>query len=264
MEYLCGPWFGFFARDQFFLFKNCDKENPYDLINMKGGKTINRLTVEFHKPFRGQEGPSSEGQEEARARFFVDVYHSREKLNCVFFYSIKNTSTVTLESTRIYNLFDFDINGLRSYNSDYAYFDDRFQAIVQHDTNVHVGFCSLEPFPATHHSGGHPYELKIDGKHPDLDDRILEGPDDFFSGLEWVLGDMQPGETRILPVILAAGESQEEFEENLQDGITKAASLFPELPGLINVPERQKKIKEEDVMKMNATLKSTAKKEEEC
>lgn len=133
---------------------------------------------------------------------------------------------------------------------------------MQHDGNVHVGFCSLEEFPAAHHQAGHPYELKIDATTPSLNDVVLKGPDDFFSGLEWNLGDLEPGQYKILPVVLAAGDSREEFYYYLRDGMNKARKIFPSMPRIIMQSERQKLLKSDGLIeKMNKVLKSNDKKE---
>jgi len=263
-EYLCGPWFGFNAAGGFHLFKNCDKEFPYTLMNLKAGNMVNRLTVEFHKALpAGLKVPAGAGSE-IKAQFFADVYYTKTELNCIFFYSMKNTCDIPFTELRLFNLFDFDIGGLSSYDGDQAYFDKKYQAIVQNDGRVHVGFCSTGEFPVAHFAAAHPYELKIDARHPSLDDVILAGPDDLFSGLEWGLGTLKPGEFRIIPVIIAAGESREEFYDNLQKGIDRAKVIMPELPRIISLPERQQRIADGMIKQMNEKASKSSAKKEEC
>jgi hypothetical protein len=165
---------------------------------------------------------------------------------------------------RLFNLFDFDIGGLSSYDGDQAYFDKKYQAIVQYGGTVHVGFCSTGEFPVSHIAAGHPYELKIDAQHPSLDDVILKGPDDLFSGVEWNLGTIKPGEHRIVPVIIAAGETQDEFYDNLQKGLDRARAILPELPRIINLPERQQRISDGMIKQMNEKPSKNSKKKEDC
>ncbi|NMC04956.1 MAG: hypothetical protein GYA24_07090 [Candidatus Lokiarchaeota archaeon] len=263
-NYLCGPWFGFNAAGSYHLFKNCDKEYPYDLMNLKSGNMVNRLTVEFHKPIpAGAVVPAGSGTE-IKAQFFADVYYTKTELNCIFFYSVKNTSKLPYTGVRLFNLFDFDIGGLSSYDGDQAYFDKKYQAIVQHGGSGYVGFCSTRGFPASHYTAGHPYELQLDARHPSLDDVILPGPDDLFSGLEWNLGDLQPGEARTVPVVIAAGETRDEFYENLQKGIERAAVILPELPRIINLPERQQRLADGTIKQMNVLTEKASKQKEEC
>ncbi|HME52665.1 MAG TPA: hypothetical protein VKM55_10640 [Candidatus Lokiarchaeia archaeon] len=263
-EYLCGPWFGFYCQDKFHVFKNCDKDNPYTLMNLKAGKSVNRLTVEYRKFSKKK---ADIGDEEApvpdiKAQFFADVYYSKNELNCVFFYSIKNNCSLEFKDIRLFNLFDFDIGGLSNYDCDYAYFDEEYNAIVQNDGTVHVGFCSLEEFPAAHHQAGHPYEIKIDASSPSLNDMVLKGPDDFFSGLEWDLGDLAPGQYKIVPVVLAAGDSREEFYYFLRDGMEKARKILPTMPRIIMQSERQKFLTSDGLVeKMNKALKGNGEKE---
>nr|MDO8114222.1 hypothetical protein [Candidatus Sigynarchaeota archaeon] len=254
-EYLCGPWIGFYCQDQYHVFRNCDKENPYTLMNLKAGKSVNRLTVEYHKTLtiKSQSGESITG--EVKAQFYADVYYSVNELNCIFFYSVRNNCSWPFKGLRVFNLFDFDIGGLSNYDGDFAYFDTQYQAIVQHGVNVHVGFCSLKEFPVAHYAAGHPYEVKVDANHPSLDDVILKGPDDLYSGLEWNLGDLNPGEYKILPVVIATGESREEFYDYLRDGIEKARQILPTMPRIINTPERQVRISDGMIKKVNETLK---------
>ncbi|MEX2726357.1 MAG: hypothetical protein Q6353_003835 [Candidatus Sigynarchaeum springense] len=263
-EYLCGPWFGFYAGGGFHLFKNCDKEFPYTLMNLKAGNMVNRLTVEFHKEIPADAKVSGEKSREIKAQFFADVYYTKMELNCIFFYSIKNTCEMPFTGLRLFNLFDFDIGGLSSYDGDSAYFDTRYKAIVQNNGNVHVGFCSTPEFDVAHYAAGHPYELKIDARHPSLNDIILAGPDDLFSGIEWNLGTLKPGEARTIPVIMAAGEIREEFEENLRKGIDRAKGLLPELPRLINLPERQQRIADGMIKQMYEKASKSSARKYEC
>ncbi len=263
-DYLCGPWFGFNSAGSFHLFKNCDKEFPYNLMNLKAGNMVNRLTVEFHKPLlAGSNVPAGAGGE-IKAQFFADVYYTKTELNCVFFYSVKNTCEIPFTDLRLFNLFDFDIGGLTSYDGDQAYFDKSYQAIVQYSGTAYVGFCSISEFPVAHYAAGHPYELKVNAQHPSLDDVILKGPDDLFSGAEWNLGTLHPGESRTIPVIIAAGETREEFYENLQKGIDRAKSILPELPRIISLPERQQHIADGTIKQMIEKTEKTSKKKEEC
>nr|MDO8117504.1 hypothetical protein [Candidatus Sigynarchaeota archaeon] len=145
-----------------------------------------------------------------------------------------------------------------------AYFDKKYNAIVQNNGRVHVGFCSTGDFKVAHYAAGHPYELKIDAQHPSLNDVILEGPDDLFSGLEWSLGTLKPGEARIIPVIMAAGESRGEFDDNLQKGIERAKGILPELPRIISLPERQQRISDGKIKQMYEKASKSSVKKEEC
>ncbi|MBN2150422.1 MAG: hypothetical protein JW839_03145 [Candidatus Lokiarchaeota archaeon] len=263
-EYLCGPWFGFYAAGGFHLFKNCDREYPYTLMNLKAGNMVNRLTVEFHKTLPAGAKADDGAGVEVKAQFFADVYYTKTELNCIFFYSVKNTCQIPFTDLRLFHLFDFDIGGLAGYDGDEAYFDKEHQAIVQYDGSVHVGFCSTGAFPVAHYAAGHPYELKIDARHPSLDDVILAGPDDLFSGLEWNLGTLNPGEFRIIPVVIAAGESREEFYDNLRKGIGRARGILPELPRIISLPERQQRIADGVIKQMNEKASKGGVRKDEC
>jgi hypothetical protein len=72
-EYLCGPWFGFYSAGSFHLFKNCDKEFPYTLMNLKAGNMVNRLTVEFHKPLPNGAKVPDGASKELKAQFFACI-----------------------------------------------------------------------------------------------------------------------------------------------------------------------------------------------
>jgi hypothetical protein len=246
------------------LFKNCDKEYPYTLMNLKAGNMVNRLTVEFHKPVPAGTRIADGAGNEIKVQFFADVYYTKTELNCIFFYSVKNTCDIPFTDVRLFNLFDFDIGGLSSYDGDQAYFDKKYQAIVQYGGPVHVGFCSIGEYPVSHYAAGHPYELKIDAQHPSLNDVILKGPDDLFSGVEWNLGNLKPGEVRIIPIIIAAGETRDEFYDNLQKGIDRAKNILPELPRIINLPERQQHIEDGALKQMNEKTEKSSKKKDEC
>ena len=92
----------------------------------------------------------------------------------------------------------------------------------------------------------------------------MKGPDDLFSGVEWNLGNLKPGQVRIIPIIIAAGENREEFYDNLQKGIDRAKAILPEIPRIINQPERQQRIADGALKQMNEKAEKTGKKKEEC
>ena len=247
-EYLCGPWLGIeLENGEYYIFKNCDKDNPYVLLNLKIGRMVNRLTVEFQKEM--MDGKM------LKARFYADVYFSRKTMNCVFFYSIRNTGDLPFKLVNIYNLFDFDIGGLNEYDTDYAYYDENLQAIIQYTKTGYVGFASTKENHVAHYAASHPYELKLDANQRNLDDKILPGPDDLFSGLQWSLGSLNPSEWKILPVILAVGEDKESFHGNLKKGIQKAKRLRPLVKKLINLPERQEKVADDREKNMTEAYK---------
>ncbi|MFX0102231.1 MAG: hypothetical protein ACFFCS_21880, partial [Candidatus Hodarchaeota archaeon] len=174
-----------------------------------------------------------------KVRFYADVYFSRENLNALFFYTLKNLTRERFEDVTIYNLYDFDVGGLSLYDTDYAIFDKNLQAIMQHDDKGnYIGFSSLEGYPVSHYVAGNPYELEIDEGNRSLSDEILEGPKDLFIGLEWNLGVLEPDENVTIPIIMATGESKEEFTKNLAIGIEKSKKTMKSLRRLIKMPER--------------------------
>ncbi|MBD3188003.1 hypothetical protein GF325_14295 [Candidatus Bathyarchaeota archaeon] len=256
-EYLCGPWFSFYHQGRFHLFKNCDRNNPYRLINLKASKMVNRLTVEFDTSMKqvNDSHPSRNGEKPARTRFYADVYFSREHLNSIFFYTIRNLTSVNLEHVTFYILYDFDVGGLSGYDSDHAHYDNDRQYIVQYNDDGHsIGFSSLPVLEVSHHSAGHPYELEISESNPSLDDHVLQGPDDLYLGLEWDVGDLEPGDITTLPLILAAGEDRREFLENLERGMERAKKLLPTVKKNVQKPERQEKASNGAMERMTKVL----------
>ncbi|MHA1847591.1 MAG: hypothetical protein ACTSXU_08100 [Promethearchaeota archaeon] len=255
-EYLCGPWFGFYHDKKFHLFKNCDKDNPYKILNLKNSKSVSRLTIDFDKSMISDD-PFPNSENIVKTRFYADVYFSKESLHCIFFYTVRNLTRKPLEDLRIYCLYDFDIRGLSFYNTDRAYYDSRYHSIVQHDeSGVHAGFCSLNQYLVSHYSANHPFDLKVDENSPSLDDNILAGPDDLFIGMQWDLGKLGVDEYITIPIILAAGESREEFESNLQRGIERASRLYPAVQKLVRLPNRQSSINADKINRMSEVLKS--------
>ncbi|MHA1681382.1 MAG: hypothetical protein ACTSUE_10260 [Promethearchaeota archaeon] len=254
-EYLCGPWFSFHHDDEFHIFKNCDRDNPYRLINLKTSRMVTRLTVEFDEALKKRDVNLVKDDSRVRLRFFADVYFSKEDLTCVFFYTILNLTSKPFKNLTYYILYDFDVGGLAKYDTDHASYSEELQYIVQYDeSGVHVGFSSLPPQRVSHYAAGHPYDLLLTSEKQCLDDTILKGPDDLFIGLEWNVGDLEPGHRVIHPVILAAGETKEEFLVNLKKGREKAEKLLRVIPKLVRLPERQTKSIDGDFEKMTEIL----------
>ncbi|MHA1697413.1 MAG: hypothetical protein ACTSWN_01085 [Promethearchaeota archaeon] len=264
-EYLCGPWVGFYYDDgsglEWNLFKNCDKDNPYKLMNLKIGNTVTRLTLEFSKGVAG-EGVGGDGgggvgsmktriSNQLKFRFYADLYFSKVRLYCLYFFSIRNVSNHTFKDIRLYNLYDFDIGGLEHYNWDHACFDDENAAIIQRDeSGICAGFSTLDRDLVAHYTAGHPYDFQLDPETHDLDDKILDGPDDLFIGLEFKIGDLDPGQVKIVPIIMVAGETRAEFYEDLRIGKKKAKNLLKIIPKHLSRPDRNVQIKSEKARKM--------------
>ncbi|MHA1682935.1 MAG: hypothetical protein ACTSUE_18495 [Promethearchaeota archaeon] len=219
-------------------YKNFDENNPFELIDLEIKEETTKLTVDFddNQGLKDENPPGvvdGDGDlfpgREKLFRFYADIFFSKERLKCIIFYSIKNISTRVLSNFKLYNLYDFDIEGLNSYNTDYAYFDANLKAIVQYNKKgVHVGIGTSREGDDLHFTAGIPHELEINEEHPDLDDQILPGPEDLFIGMELDIGNIEPGQTEIVPMIVASGESRVEFESNLQMGVEKARRLMAE------------------------------------
>lgn len=259
-DYLSGPSVSFYHGDEqksenWRFYKNLDEDNPIEFVDLDISEEFTRVTLDFKEQRKKRDCsdiPSSDTDKVFR--FYADMFFSREKLKFVIFYTIRNISSKPMKNIRLYNLYDFDIGGLFHNDTDYAYFDDSLNAIVQHNADgVRVGIGTIRSEIIKHYTAGNPFDLEI-SEHKSLDDSILEGPNDLFVGLEVDMEDILPGEMNTIALIIASGETKEEFEEYYQLGLEKAKTLMPLIPEAIELSTRNKP-KDGITKKMNEILK---------
>ncbi|MFX0099220.1 MAG: hypothetical protein ACFFCS_06525 [Candidatus Hodarchaeota archaeon] len=245
-DYLAGPSVSFYHGDEiksesWRFYKNLDEDNPMEFVNLEIAEELTRVTLDFkERPEKRVLKQITSDDMDKIFRLYADMFFSKEKLKFVIFYTIKNISKKPMKDVRFYNLYDFDIGGLFNNDSDYAYFDDAINAIVQYNANgVHVGIGTVRSEIIKHYTAGNPFDLKI-SEHASLDDKILDGPNDLFVGLEISMGNILPGEINTIALIIASGETKEEFEEYFKLGKDKAKRLMPLIPEAIEKSTRNK------------------------
>ena len=159
------------------------------------------------------EAESGEGSAKVRASFhdkgytplieLEDTLWSRNKPFLLWCHSVKNTTDQVIRDLRVYLLMDFDINGPQSYKDDMGRYDPKTgHMTVWDEENLHVQIAS-RPLPDSWDISS-PVKLKVDETHRDLKRNLEMGPRDIVVGLQWNLGDIQPGEKAKVDVTIAS------------------------------------------------------------
>lgn len=143
-----------------------------------------------------------EGENEVRARFSLDIW-SQNKPAMLIRHKTSNQSKGFIEDLRVYLIIDFDVGGPTSYKDDIARYEaDTGRMLIYDDTPLWVAL-SARP-QADGHEIASPTKVKVDGERRDLSSNIEAGPRDIAIALQWNLGNLEPGESKTVDVVMAS------------------------------------------------------------
>jgi hypothetical protein len=143
---------------------------------------------------------------------FVDILWSWNKPYLLWSHSVKNTTNQVIEDLRAYLVMDFDINGPKSYKDDMGRYDPETGYLTVWDEEHLYVKMSSRPFPDLWDIST-PVKLKVDEEHRDLKGILENGPRDIVVGLQWNLGDIQPGDSAKVDVVIASAEGLGEVRD---------------------------------------------------
>lgn len=132
-------------------------------------------------------------------------------------HSLKNVSEKVLEDVKAYIFMDFDIGGPRSYKDDMGKFDPEEKLMVIWDDNKLFVVMNSRPEPSRWEISA-PFELTIKEDHRDLENILEHEPGDIAAGLQWNLGDLQPGCSATVDVVITAAVSLDEAKKYIPLG----------------------------------------------
>ena len=128
-----------------------------------------------------------------------------------------NLRTERVEDLRLFNFMDFDIGGPRSYKDDFGKYDKRSGVMLLWDDNPLYIALASRPKPDGWDITA-PAKLKIDDDRRDLKNNLETGPKDIATGIQWNLGDLEPGESKSVEMVIASAQSREDVLEMLKKG----------------------------------------------
>jgi hypothetical protein len=144
-----------------------------------------------------------------------DTLWSWNKPYLFWSHSVRNTTKLELEDLRMYLLMDFDINGPKSYKDDMGRYDsDTGHMTVWDEEHLYVTMSS-QPRPDSWDISS-PIKMEVDEVRRDLKGTLEMGPQDIVVGLQWNLGNIQPGGIAKVDVTIVSAEGLGEVRDLTQ------------------------------------------------
>ena len=128
-----------------------------------------------------------------------------------------NISGQIINDVKLFEFMDFDVGGPASYKDDKGVYDPETGLMLVYDGNpLLVGVVS-RPEPDRWEIS-RPTKLKISEEIPDLRNNLKLGPMDIATGLQWNLGNLIPGESKSIDILMASATSLEEVKALIPEG----------------------------------------------
>ncbi len=144
-----------------------------------------------------------------------DTLWSWNKPYLLWNHSVRNTTDQVIKDLRVYLIMDFDINGPKSYKDDMGRYDPKTGSLTVWDEEHLYVKMSSRPLPDLWDIST-PVKLKVDEANRDLKGILENGPRDIVVGLQWNLGDIQPGDSAKVDVVIASAAGLGEVRDLMQ------------------------------------------------
>ncbi len=147
---------------------------------------------------------------------FEDTLWSRNVPILLWRHNARNASEQSISDLRMYLLMDFDIGGPKSYKDDFGKYDPSTgQLTVWDDSDLFVQMVS-RPLPDLWDLSS-PVKMKVDEARRDLKGALEIGPRDVVVGLQWNIGEIQPGKSASVDVAMTSAIGLGEVSGLTQD-----------------------------------------------
>jgi len=147
-------------------------------------------------------------------RFTIELW-SYELPVLLLRHTSENVSQDVVQNLSVFNIMDFDIGGPTSYNDDSARYEPESGTMcIYDDGGVYATLHSKPKADAWEIST--PLALTTD-RLGQLENNLEDGPRDIATGLQWNHGDLAPGDSRTIEIVLSAGRSLNEVNELTAD-----------------------------------------------
>jgi hypothetical protein len=149
-----------------------------------------------------------QGFEEPVVGFRLDLW-SYNKPVLLLRHTTTNLSSSQVEDLKVYSIFDFDVGGPTSYKDDIGAYDYENDLIMVYDESQIFVAMSSRPKPDGWEISS-PLKLKVESDSRDLKKNPEMGPMDIAAALQCNLGDLQPGDSRTVDIVLASTHGLDE------------------------------------------------------
>jgi hypothetical protein len=126
-----------------------------------------------------------------------------------------NISSAQIQDLKIYSIFDFDIGGPMSYKDDMGTFEEKDGLVIAYDESEVSVAMSSRPKPDGWEISS-PLKLKVESGNRDLKNNPDMGPMDIATALQCNLGDLKPGESKSVEIVLASAHGLDEVRSLIE------------------------------------------------
>ncbi len=262
-----GPWFSFIMHgkdvgDVPVILKNIEPTPIYKLVNSRKGLAIDRITLDFDiKEYlkklvrEGKLKPVKFKKKQSTIRLYIDIFLKPKVPYMNTFFTLKNISDYNLRDFSMYFIFDFDINGLEGFDTDYAGYDEENHIIYQYDaTGLHGGFSTISN--PTHYEAIPTRDFDINPDKLHLSNKIQEGPEELLSALQIEFKTLEPNQSFQTALVNSGGFSKEELIQNIIEGKKNAMKFLSQ----VNRSVKSSKRNEQEI----AFIKFNTKESKDC
>jgi hypothetical protein len=128
-----------------------------------------------------------------------------------------NVAEQVINSLKLFEFMDFDIGGPASYKDDKGVYNPETSLMLVYDGNPLLVAVASRPKPDRWEISP-PTKLQISEDSPDLRNNLELGPMDVATGLQWNHGDLNPGDSKSVDIIIASATSLEEVKALIPEG----------------------------------------------
>ncbi|MHA3963731.1 MAG: hypothetical protein AM325_009340 [Candidatus Thorarchaeota archaeon SMTZ1-45] len=203
--YKGGFWLTYYV-DEMFCMAASTENDSFSVVNEETGKGMLEVSLSH--------SPMLDGVPAIRTD--IQVW-SHNKPIMLIRHKTTNVAEQIIKNMKLYEFMDFDVGGPASYKDDKGVYDQNNGLMLVYDGNpLLVALVSL-PQPDRWEIAP-PTKLKISEEYPDLQNNLELGPMDVAIGLQWNLGNLNPGNSSIVDIVIASATSLEEIKALIPDG----------------------------------------------
>ena len=225
------------------------------MINTRKGSIIDRITLDFDiREYlkvlikSGDLPPVEFKNKKSTIRLYIDLFNRPNVPYINTFFTMKNISDYNLVDFSMYFIFDFDINGLEGFDSNFSGYDAENDIIYQYDDNgLYGGFSPISR--STHYESCLTKDFKIDNKRLNLSNSLYKGKGEILSALQIEFMTLEPNHTFQTALVISGGLSREELIGNIKIGKTNAIKFLSQVNR--SVKSAQRNIQAEAFIKIN-------------
>lgn len=203
--YKGGFWLTYYVDELFCMAASTENES-FSLVNEQTGRGMLEVSLSH--------SPLLDGVPAIRTH--IQVW-SHNKPIMLMRHKTTNVAEQTIKTMKLYEFMDFDVGGPASYKDDKGVYDQDSGLMLVYDGNpLHVALAS-RPQPDRWEISP-PTKLVVSEEFPDLQKNLELGPMDVATGLQWNLGDLIPGDTSIVDIVIVSATSLEEIQALIPEG----------------------------------------------